>query len=177
MSESERESPGHGAALPTTPAALFARLDALGIAHRTVEHAPVFTVEQARAARGGLGGGHIKNLFLRDKPGRMWLLSCPEDRRLDLKQLAPRIAARHLSFASRERLWRHLGVEPGAVTPFALINDAQGAVQAVLDRALLAAPTINAHPLVNHLTTCIAPADLVRFLESVGHPPQLIDLL
>lgn len=155
---------------------LFAFLDSLGIAHRTIEHEPVYTVEQARAARGDLGGGHIKNLFLRDKKKRMWLVVCPEDRAVDLKALAPLIGGKHLSFGSHDRLRRHLGVEPGAVTPFALVNDREGAVQLVLDRALLQQPTVNAHPLVNDKTTAVTPSDLLRFFEAVHHPPQLIDL-
>src|SRR5437879_6721437 len=106
-----------------SPQQLFARLDALGIAHRTVEHVPVFTVEQAKAHRGILPGHHIKNLFLRNKKEEMWLVVALEDRAVDLKRLGEKLGAGRLSFGSPERLGKYLGVQPGSVTPFAVIND------------------------------------------------------
>src|SRR5215510_310986 len=116
------------------PQQLFARLDQLGIAHRTVEHPPVFTVEEAKALRGNLPGHHIKNLFLRNKKQEMWLVVALEDRAIDLKRLGEALGAGRFSFASAERLERHLGVTPGAVTPLALINDESGSVRLALDR-------------------------------------------
>ena len=118
------------------PQQLFARLDQLGIAHRTAEHPPVFTVEEAKALRGNLSGHHIKNLFLRNKKEEMWLVVALEDRAIDLKRLGEALGAGRLSFGSAERLKRHLGVEPGSVTPLALINDEARAVRLVLDRGL-----------------------------------------
>src|SRR6266851_9474239 len=118
------------------PQQLFARLDELGLAHNTVEHAPVFTVEQAKAHRGELPGHHIKNLFLRNKKEEMWLVVALEDRTIDLKRLGEALGAGRLSFGSAARLKRHLGIEPGSVTPLALINDQAQAVQLVLDRGL-----------------------------------------
>jgi Ala-tRNA(Pro) deacylase len=159
-----------------TSADLVARLSGLGIAVTTVEHPPVFTVEEARRHRGGLTGTFTKNLFLRDKKGAMWLVVCLEDRAVDLRVLAERIGAKHLSFGSPERLMRHLGVIPGAVSPFAVINDTDRLVRVVLDRAVLTQDPINLHPLDNAKTTAIAAADLLRFLEAEGHPPQLLDL-
>src|SRR3954470_22822019 len=97
------------------PQQLFVRLDQLGIAHRTVEHPPVFTVEEAKALRGSLPGGHVKNLFLRNKKGAMWLVVAEEDRAIDLKALGEAIGAGRVSFGSPERLMAHLGVIPGAV--------------------------------------------------------------
>ena len=124
--------------LPTTPAMLFQRLDALGLAYRTVEHPPVFTVEEAKALRGQLAGGHVKNLFLRNKKGdAMWLVVALEDRVIDLKALGERIGAGRVSFGSAERLMTHLGVIPGAVTPLALINDREARVKVVIDAGLL----------------------------------------
>jgi len=161
--------------LPTHPQALLARLEALGIETRTVTHPPVYTVEEAKALRGELPGAHIKNLFLRNKKGAMWLVVCLEDRRIDLKALGTALSAGRFSFGSAGRLMTYLGVRPGAVTPFAAINDTQGAVRVVLDRALLDATCINAHPLVNDMTTAITPGDLIRFLEDTGHPPQILD--
>jgi Ala-tRNA(Pro) deacylase len=177
MSETQ-STPGSDAEapLPTSPAALHARLDALGIAYRCVEHPPVFTVEEAKALRGELPGAHIKNLFLRNKKGRMWLVTCLEDREVDLKALGDRLEAGRFSFGSAERLMTYLGVRPGAVTPFAVINDKGGEVTMVLDRGLLGEDPVNCHPLVNTMTTALAPADLLRFLEAEGHPPQMLDM-
>jgi Ala-tRNA(Pro) deacylase len=161
---------------PATPEAVLARLDALGIAHRTVEHPPLHTVEESKALRGSLPGGHTKNLFLRTKKGAMWLVTALEDRPLDLKKLGDLLEAGRLSFGSAERLMRHLGVIPGAVTPLAAINDRAGAVTLVLDRGLLEHDPVNVHPVTNTRTTALAPGDLVRFLDDVGHPPQILDL-
>ena len=121
-----------------SPQQLFARLAELGLAHHTVEHAPVFTVEEAKAHRGTLPGHHIKNLFLRNKKEEMWLVVALEDRAIDLKRLGEMLGAGRLSFGSPERLRRHLGVEPGSVTPFAVINDNERKVTLVLDRGLQA---------------------------------------
>lgn len=158
-----------------TPQQLFARLDQLGLAHQTVEHAPVFTVEQAKEHRGVLPGHHIKNLFLRNKKEAMWLVVALEDRAIDLKRLGEVLGAGRLSFGSPERLRRHLGVEPGSVTPFSLINDADRQVALVLDRGLQEGGPVNAHPLTNTMTTAISFADLGRFFEATGHPPQWLD--
>jgi Ala-tRNA(Pro) deacylase len=178
MSETRADDAAE-AALPTSPEALHARLDQLGIAYRCVSHPPVFTVEEAKALRGELPGAHIKNLFLRNKKGRMWLVTCLEDREVDLKALGERLEAGRFSFGSAERLMTYLGVLPGAVTPFAVINDKAGAVTMVLDRGVMGAGSgggpVNCHPLVNHMTTALDPADLVRFLEAEGHAPQLLD--
>ena len=161
---------------PTSPEALLARLAELGIAVSSFSHPPVHTVEEAKALRGELEGGHIKNLFLRNKKGAMWLITCLEDRDIDLKVLGQALGAGRFSFGSAERLMTYLGVLPGAVTPFAVINDTEGKVQVVLDQALLDCDPVNAHPLVNDMTAAVSPGDLVRFLEAVGHPPRILDL-
>jgi len=158
-----------------SPQQLFDRLDALGLAHRTVEHAPVFTVEQAKQHRGELPGHHIKNLFLRNKKEAMWLVVALEDRAVDLKRLGEVLGAGRLSFGSPERLSTHLGVEPGSVTPFALVNDSAHKVTLVLDRALAEGGPVNAHPLTNTMTTAISFADLRRFFDATGHAPQWLD--
>ncbi|MCH8189174.1 MAG: prolyl-tRNA synthetase associated domain-containing protein [Proteobacteria bacterium] len=163
------------ATLPTSPEALLARLAELDIAVSIFSHPPVFTVAEAKALRGELEGGHIKNLFLRNKKGAMWLVTCLEDRDIDLKALGQALGAGRFSFASAARLMTYLGVLPGAVTPFAVINDTEGKVQVVLDRALLDCDPVNAHPLVNDRTAAVSPGDLVRFLEAVGHPPRFLD--
>ncbi|WP_338050251.1 prolyl-tRNA synthetase associated domain-containing protein, partial [Rhodovibrio sodomensis] len=157
--------------------ALFAKLRALGIATGTLQHDPVFTVEEAKRLRGELPGGHTKNLFLRNKKGRMWLVVCLEDREIDLKALAAQLDSGRLSFGSADRLMQYLGVVPGAVTPFAALNDTGGRVQVMLDRGMLDAhDRLNFHPLDNAMTTAIAPGDLVRFLQAVDHDPGYLDL-
>jgi Ala-tRNA(Pro) deacylase len=161
---------------PATPEQLLARLDELGIQTRTVTHPPVFTVEEAQRLRGELTGGHCKNLFLRNKKGRMWLVVCAEESTVDLKALAVRLGAGRFSFGSPQRLMEHLGVIPGAVTPLAIVNDRSGAVRVVIERRLLDQSPLHCHPLDNARTTAIAPQDLVRFLEAEEHPPEIIDL-
>ena len=158
-----------------SPQDLFQKLDALGIAHRTVEHPPVFTVDEAKAMRGALPGAHIKNLFLRNKKEEMWLVVALEDRVLDLKRLGEVLGAGRLSFASPERLKRHLGVAPGSVTPLALANDEGHGVRLALDRGIVDAGPVNAHPLVNTLTTALSTADLLRFFAATGHAPRWLD--
>ncbi|MPZ30414.1 MAG: prolyl-tRNA synthetase associated domain-containing protein [Rhodospirillales bacterium] len=157
------------------PQQLFARLDQLGIAHRTVEHPPVFTVEEAKALRGNLPGHHIKNLFLRNRKEEMWLVVALEDRAIDLKRLGEVLGAGRLSFGSADRLKRTLGVEPGSVTPLSLVNDEANAVRLVLDRGIADGGPVNAHPLVNTMTTALAPADLLRFFEATSHTPRWLD--
>jgi Ala-tRNA(Pro) deacylase len=157
------------------PQQLFARLDKLGIAHRTVEHPPVFTVEEAKALRGNLPGHHIKNLFLRNKKEEMWLVVALEDRAIDLKRLGEVLGAGRLSFGSADRLKRTLGVEPGSVTPLSLVNDEARAVRLAVDRGVADGGPVNAHPLVNTMTTALAPAELLRFFEATGHTPRWLD--
>lgn len=163
-------------AAAATPDTLYARLDALGIAYARHDHPPLFTVEDSKALRGDLPGGHCKNLFLRDRKGAMWLVVCLEDRRIDLKALGAMLGGARLSFGSADRLLRVLGIVPGAVSPFALINDTEVAVEVILDRALLEHRPLNFHPLVNTATIAVAPEDLVRFVEACGHRPTILDL-
>jgi Ala-tRNA(Pro) deacylase len=181
MNENTPESRDGGPApvaattLPTSPEQLLARLQELGIAHSSHRHDPVFTVEEAKRLRGELPGAHIKNLFLRNKKGRMWLVVLDEDRQVDLAALADRLGAGRFSFGSPERLMAYLGVLPGAVTPLALINDRAGEVQPVIDAAILSKGPVNCHPLTNDMTTALAPADLMRFVEACGHRPDIVD--
>ena len=161
---------------PLTPEELFLRLDALGIAHRTYAHPPVFTVAEAAALRGTLPGGHCKSLFLKDKKGGLWLAVILEERRTDLKRLALRLTAPRFSFGAAVDLYEVLGVRPGSVTPFALVNDVEHLVTPVLDAAMLDHDPLNYHPLANDRTTAIAPADLLRFIAACGHEPRVIDL-
>ena len=158
-----------------TPDELLTFLDELDIPTTTVEHAQVFTVEEAKRVRGQLEGGHCKSLFLRNKKGAMWLVVLFEDTVVDLRRLGEGIGAGRVGFASPERLDRHLGVIPGAVTPFAVVNDEGGEVTVVLESGLLNTNPLHFHPLDNGRTTAISPDDLLRFLEATGHPPALLD--
>ncbi len=172
------------AQMKAAQARLFAKFEELGIETTTVQHPPVFTVAESQALRGDLKGGHCKSLFLRDKKGAMYLLVALEDRAIDLKALREPLGAKNLSFASADRLWATLGVRPGAVTPFGLINaqrdesddDAGAALTVALDRGMLDHEVLNYHPLSNDATTAIRPDDLVRFVEACGYAPLLVDL-
>ena len=155
---------------------LIALLDELGIANATVAHPPLRTVEDSRRLRGNLAGGHVKNLFLKDKKGGYWLLAALENTTVDLRTVAALLGAPRFSFAKAEELAQILGIIPGAVSPFAVVNDAAGRVRVVIDRSVLDLPLVNFHPLCNDRTTTIASTDLLKFLEAVAHPPQLIHL-
>ncbi len=160
---------------PLSPDDLFGYLDSLDIRHKTVQHRPAFTVEEARALRGQVAGGHTKNLFLRDKKGTLFLVVAPEDAVIELKSLHRMLGASgRFSFASADTMRDVLGVEPGSVTPFAVINDTACRVTVVLDAGMMAQPALNFHPLANTATTTVSREDLVKFLASTGHVPQIV---
>ena len=160
--------------MPASPDELFAYLDRLGIAHKTVTHPAVFTVEEARELRGAVAGGHTKNLFLRDKKGAAYLVVASEDAAIELRGLHRQLGASgRFSFGSAELMRELLGVEPGSVTPFAVINDAARRVTVVLDAAMMAQEVLNFHPLVNTATTTISRESLLKFLEATGHLPRI----
>jgi len=155
---------------------LFARLEDLGIASVTVEHEAVFTVEQSTALRATLPGAHTKNLFLDDRCGRLVLVAAKDDTRVNLKALSNRLGAGRFSFGKADLLAEVLGVTPGSVTPFALINDSARRVTVVVDSELLKSDEVNFHPLENNATTRIATADLMRFIEACGHEIHIFPL-
>jgi Ala-tRNA(Pro) deacylase len=162
--------------MPATPDDLFAFLDRLGIAHPTVSHPPVFTVEEAKRLRGAIAGGHTKNLFLKDKRDAVFLVVALEHAAIDLKTLHQRLGAARFSFGPADLMRALIGVEPGAVTPFGVINDTGARVTVVLDAAMMAHATLNYHPLVNTMTTSIGRNDLVTFLRATGHEPRIVAL-
>jgi Ala-tRNA(Pro) deacylase len=157
-------------------AALYRRLDDLGIRHTTFEHAPVFTVEEAKSLRGTLAGGHTKNLFLKDKKGGLWLVVLREQVRVDLNGLSKQLGAPRFSFGSADLLIEALGVPPGSVTPFSLMNDRERKVRVVLDAGMLELEPLNFHPLRNDRTTAVSAADLLAFIRSIGHEPRIENL-
>jgi len=160
--------------MPASPQDLFAALDRLGISHATVTHPPLFTVAESRDLRGTIPGGHTKNLFLRDKKAAVYLVVASEDAVIDLKGLHRRLGASgRFSFGSADLMMELLGVRPGSVTPFGVINDTEHRVTVVLDAAMMEHAVLNYHPLDNTMTTSIGRGDLVRFLEATGHPPRI----
>lgn len=161
--------------IPKTPQQLLETLTQMNICANTTDHDVVKTVAESQALRGTIKGLHSKNLFLKDKKGQRWLVVAHEDRKIDLKALRKRIGAQNLSFGNPELLFECLGVEPGSVTPFSIINDQSHQVQVILDEVFAKAEHVNFHPLVNTMTTTISGADLLLFLEKLEHPPLIID--
>ncbi|WP_378946615.1 prolyl-tRNA synthetase associated domain-containing protein [Mesorhizobium sp. ANAO-SY3R2] len=164
-----------GAMIPKTPAELMAYLDELGISVATREHPPLYTVADSQALRGEIPGGHTKNLFLKDKKDNFFLVTVDEQANVDLKQIHHLIgAASRVSFGKPEALMELLGIVPGAVTVFGLVNDRTGKVKLVLDSVLMENATINAHPLTNEATTSIRRDDLLRFVKATGHDAVIL---
>jgi Ala-tRNA(Pro) deacylase len=166
---------------PLTPEALIGLLSACGIAHDPHEHAAVFTVAESQALDLTLPGAHTKNLFLKDKKGRFFLVSALKDTRIDLKRLHETLGASgRVSFGSEEQLMKMLGVKPGSVTAFAVVNDhgadGSGEVTMVLDAGFMAFERVNFHPLVNTMTVGLSRDDMVAFLEACGHAPLILAL-
>ncbi|MEO1659379.1 MAG: prolyl-tRNA synthetase associated domain-containing protein [Pseudomonadota bacterium] len=161
--------------MPASPTELFAYFDQHKIAHTTVEHAATFTVEEGRHLKASMPGGHSKNLFMKDKDGTLVLISAWAESQLRLNQVHKLIGTRRLSFADADLMLEHLGVVPGSVTAFSLINDTDQRVRFVLDKALMRFETVNFHPLVNTATTAINREDLVRFVAATGHALTEVD--
>jgi Ala-tRNA(Pro) deacylase len=163
--------------MPTSPGELLDYLGSLSIEAETVDHPALYTVEDSRALRGDIPGGHTKNLFVKDKKNRLFLLVLGEEAVIDLKRVHEKIGAQgRVSFGSAELLEEVWGVRPGAVTPFGAINDEAGRVRVILDEAMMRHQRLNFHPLVNTRTTGLASADLVKFLRATGHEPLVVAL-
>ena len=163
--------------LPTTPDDLFKILQQLKIPYDLHHHAPIFTVEEGVHLKAEIPGTHCRNLFLRDKKKRMFLITAANETEIDLKSLESEtmLNCGLLSFGCPDRLWDHLGIRPGSVNPFTLINDKDQAVTAVLDGTMMRANIINVHPMDNAMTVGLAPADLLKFFEYTGHTPLILD--
>ncbi|MGE3301660.1 MAG: prolyl-tRNA synthetase associated domain-containing protein [Hyphomonadaceae bacterium] len=157
------------------PEDLFALLDRLGVSHATLRHEPVFTVEESGDISAALPGGHTKNLFLKDRKGELWLISALRETRIDLSALAKKLGAQRFSFAGPDLLLETLGVYPGSVSVFALMNDTLNRVTLLIDAALMAHDPVNFHPLSNDATTAVSPTGLLAFLRETGHPPIYVD--
>ena len=161
--------------MPATREDLFTYFDELGVAHSTRDHAPVFTVDEGREIKASLPGGHTKNLFLKDKKGRFVLVSALGETTIRVNRLHKLVECQRLSFAKEEDLLAVLGVRPGSVTAFALMNDREARVTFVLDAALLATNPVNFHPLKNDATSAISRDDLLKFAKATGHDPLIVD--
>lgn len=162
--------------MPATRQDLFDRLGELGIATQTIEHEPLFTVAESSKVERELQGAHTKNLFLKDDKGALFLVIAKTSTRVDLKALAKTLNAGRFSFGKPELMVDVLGVEPGSVTAFAVLNDSSKRVRVVFDHELTRFDSINCHPLVNTATTNIARDDLLRFIRSCGHEPVITPL-
>lgn len=160
---------------PASREDLLTFLDAHGVAHRTLDHPPVFRVDDGAEIKASMPGGHTKNLFLKDAKDRLWLVTALGETAIDLKALPAAIGSARLSFGSPERLYDALGVTPGSVTPFALVNDPDQRVTLVLDAALLVPEPINFHPLINDATTAVSQAGFRAFLTALGRAPLVVD--
>jgi Ala-tRNA(Pro) deacylase len=160
--------------MPASRAALFERFHHLGIETKTLDHAPVFTVDEAKLVHDDMPGGHCKSLFCKDEKGVLWLIVALEDAVINLKAAPAKIGSKRLTFGKPELLMEVLGVEPGSVTPFGLINDTANRVTVILDEAMMKQAPLNYHPLKNDATTAISPDDLLKFIRSCGHEPKVV---
>ena len=160
----------------TIPEPLASALAALSISAPLVTHPPLKTVADAEAHWDPLGGMPVKNLFIKDAGKQYWLVTLPAEHTVDPKILAPLIGSKRISFGSADDLRAILGVEPGAVTPLAAVNDTQRQVQIVLHSTMLTADFVLVHPLVNTATLLLPPTDLMTFLAAHANPVKVIDL-
>lgn len=162
--------------LPTSPEKILAMLDELGIVYQLYEHDPIFTVAEGEHLKAGMPGIHCRNLYMRDNKKNNVLVVAANETQIDLKKLPDLLGCGRLSFGSADRLWEFLGIRPGSVNPFTVINDKDHQVTLYLDKTLMEADLLNVHPMDNAKTVGLAPSDLARFLEKIGHPFRIIDL-
>lgn len=156
---------------------LLEYLTSLNIQVAVHHHPPVFTVEESIGLRGMITGGHSKNLFLIDRKKNLYLISSLEDCTINLKNLHSIVGAKgKFSFASAKTMETVLGVQPGAVSPFGILNDKNKICRVVLDGNFFTLDQVNFHPLDNSITCTIKPDDLLTFLKATGHEPQILDL-
>ena len=162
------------AELPTTPEDLFNVLEKLNITYELFNHDPIFTVEEGRDLKLDIPGVSCRNLFLRDKKKNNFLITAASQTQIDLKTLPEKIGASRLSFGSKDRLWELLGICPGSVCPFTVLNDKDHKVKIILDQFMMESDLINVHPLDNSMSVALTPDDLLKFLEFTGHEPQIL---
>jgi len=161
--------------MPASKDDLFSLLDELGIDHSTTNHKPVFTVEESQEIKASMPGAHTKNLFLKDKGGNFFLICAESHAQIKVNKLHPHLGCKRLSFGKAEYLMEHLGVPPGSVCLFAVMNDKDANVRLIIDQTLADAGIVNFHPLLNDATTAISSADMVKFAKATGHDPLIMD--
>jgi Ala-tRNA(Pro) deacylase len=178
MESAEKTPPemDENAPLPVPPAKLLEILDSLDISYKIYDHDPIFTVEQGAHLKAQIPGMHCRNLFLRDKKKIMYLVVAANETAIDMKKLEKIIDSGRLSFGSADRLWTHLGIRPGSVCPFTVMNDKDHQVNVILDAFMMRAETVNYHPMDNAQTISLVPADLLKFFDFTGHRPRIVDL-
>ena len=164
------------APLPTSPAALLEFLDALGVTYKVHDHDPIFTVEEGLHLKASIPGVHCRNLFLRDKKKKMFLVVAANETKIDLKKISDVIGSARVSFGSGERLWDNLGIRQGSVNPFCAMNDTDNMVKVILDADMMAADLVNYHPMDNAQTIGLSPADLLKFMDAIGSEFEVVDL-
>ena len=162
--------------LPASPEELLKILENLRIGFEIHHHEPIFTVAEGEHLKAAIPGTHCRNLFVRDKKEQMFLIVAANETLIDMKKLSDVLQCGRLSFGSPDRLWKHLGIRPGSVCPFCIVNDKDKQVRIMLDQQMMQAARINVHPLDNAMTVGLSPADLIRFIEHVGHKPEIVDL-
>lgn len=161
---------------PATVADVESLLEKLAVNYSTVSHPPMFTVEDSQNFRKDVPGGYSKNLFLRNKKGRMALVTLCENRQVDLRELGDQIGLGRVSFGSPQRLMHYLGVRPGAVTPLSVINDVTNQVTAYIDSALIRQHPLHFHPCDNSHTTALSAAELLSYMTACEHAPIVLEL-
>ncbi|MFP4314110.1 MAG: prolyl-tRNA synthetase associated domain-containing protein [Alphaproteobacteria bacterium] len=176
MSQSQPNSHKPAEDLPTTPEILLEYLDSLDIDYQIFDHEPIFTVEEGEHLKKNIPGVHCRNLYLRDKQKNNYLLVLANETQVDLKKLPVLLDCGRLSFGSADRLWEFLGIRPGSVNPFSIMNDPDNKVRLYLDASMMEADLVNYHPMDNAQTIGLSPADLIRFIESLKHEYSIIDL-
>ena len=162
--------------LPTTPEQLLTCFDEIGVSYELHHHEAVYTVAESQKLDRDIQGAHCRNLFLRDKKKKNFLIVLQNETEVDMKKLPPVIGSDRLSFGSADRLWQYLGVRPGSVCPFTIINDTEKQVKILLDKSMMAADIVNYHPLLNTMTVSLSPTNLLKFIEHCGHEPHIVDL-
>lgn len=163
--------------MPVTRQELFDYLDSLNIPHNTLKHEPIFRVEDSLELKAKRPGANTKNLFLKDKAGQFFLICAQSDTHIRINKLHPVLGCKRLSFGKAEPLLELLGVTPGSVTLFGVINDTDGQVTLILDAALTQHDIVNFHPLLNDATTAISSKDMIAFAKATGHDPIILDFI
>ena len=162
--------------LPITSNDLIQYLDKLGIEYKIFDHDPIFTVAEGEHLKANIPGVHCRNLYMRDKKKNNYLLVLANETEVDLKKLSDLFESGRLSFGSSDRLWEHLGIRPGSVNPFTIMNDTNDKVRLFLDADMMDAEIVNYHPMDNAQTISLKPSDLIKFIESLYHNYTIIDL-